>query len=183
MDSSFRANDPVKNRGLFLFLLLLSFSFLFADLAAATEDAPSDISPTPNRAVTRDAASSKAAPAEEAKFAASLYADSVSQKVLRVMTNWPKTDDGMRLTGEVMVQITIAEDGSLIEVTPRMATGENSAKMGSDIIQKVSAAAPFLPPPKSTLNKLGRFQFLRTFTYSINKEWIPKPNARQPRLW
>ena len=119
--------------------------------------------------------------AVEAKFAASLYADSVSQKVLRVMTTWPSSDDGMRLVGSVTVQITISEDGSLVEAVPRT-SGEGAAKLGSDIVQKVSAAAPFLPPPKSTLNKQGQFQFLREFTYSVRKEEVPRPHFYQPRI-
>lgn len=164
-------------------LILLSLSFLFADPVAATEDARSDPPPAPGHAVARDAAPSKAVPAEEARFAASLYADSVTKKVLRIiMTNMPTTDDGKRLIGSVEVQITIAEDGSLVEAVPRRTSGENRAKLGSDIVQKVSAAAPFLPPPKSALNKLGQFQFTREFTYSVRMERVLKPNVHQPRL-
>jgi len=158
---------------------LLVLSCLLAGPAASAEEAATADAPPPS---ARPAAPAKGAPAEESKFASSLYADSVSQKVMRVMTNWPSGEDGKRLLGSVVVQITIAEDGSLVEALPLRASGENTARLGSDIVQKVSAAAPFLPPPKSALNKQGQFQFAREFMYTVRVEKVIRPNVHQPRL-
>lgn len=110
-----------------------------------------------------------AAPRPDTKFAETLYVDAVRKKIVRLVANWPRSEDGRSLMGNVPVVISIAADGSLLAVRPQGIQDANHARLGDAMVEIVKMAAPFPPPPTSLLDAQGRYQFGSVFEFSVQK--------------
>jgi TonB family protein len=98
-------------------------------------------------------------------FAATLYIDSVTQKVERVLSSWPKSELGERIYGSVIITFVVGGDGSLIDVYPRRISGEGDVRMVAVATKMVKYAAPFLPPPEAVIQGHKSIQFTRPFSF------------------
>lgn len=102
--------------------------------------------------------------------AASLYIDTVDRKITDVLNSSPREDLKALRYDDISVMITIASDGSLVDVSSRNALlTEEKSKLMSIIIKAITYASPFSPPPEEVIQNHKSLQFSRLFSFESKR--------------
>jgi hypothetical protein len=102
--------------------------------------------------------------------ATSLYIDTVDRKITGTLNSWPRADLKTLRYTEVSVIITIANDGSLVDVSSRkVLLTEEMSKLMNIIIKAITYAAPFSPPPEEVIQNHKSLQFSRLFSFESKR--------------
>jgi hypothetical protein len=102
--------------------------------------------------------------------ATSLYIDTVDRKITGTLNSWPSTDIKTLRHEDVSIIITIASDGSLIDVSSRnILLTEEKSKLMNIITKIITYAAPFSPPPNEVIQNHKSVQFSRLISFESKR--------------
>lgn len=108
--------------------------------------------------------------------AMSFYINAVEEKISKIYAQWPRDSSGRPITGSVVVILTIASNGSLLNVSAR-----GDGALASAVIDKVTQASPFPSPSTSLLKGRQSLQFNLTVAYR-QETGRQMPPRTQPML-
>lgn len=148
----------------YLLAIVLTFLTVFSSHLANAQDALNLRIPPTQALAGKSIADLPMVINSNAGATAALYIEAISQKVLHAIHSLPKSGVNYYIYGEAVMIITIAEDGSLLEVySPYAVTTGDKSQLVETFIKAAKYAAPFSPPPQTIIQNHKSVKFSRLF--------------------